>query len=464
MGYAHYDRLTALDASFLEMETPAVHMHVGSVGIFQSGPLARAGGGVDFDRIRSIVEAGLRRAPRFRQKIVRVPLTEHPVWVDDPQFNLTYHLRHTALPTPGDERQLKRLTGRIMSQKLDRGKAMWEMWVVEGLEGGRFALISKIHHCLIDGISGVDLAGAYMGRDPNVRLKLDEGRWLPRPAPSRMKLIADDLRRRVSLPVRGLARGASQPGRSIQSASRAIQGLREALGVALTPASETPFNRPIGPHRRFDWTRFELSTVRGIKDHLGGKLNDVVLACVAGAVRRFLLHRNFDVGAIEFRVLVPVSTRTAKEHGKLGNRVAMIAARLPVGEEDLRLRYEAVLAETARIKKSHQVDGTEAIEHLSDWTSTTLLTQFSKLAASRRSFNMVVTNVPGPTFASYLDGARLLESYPLVPLFSNQVLGIALFSYDGCLYWGFNADWEALPDLHVFVEGLEEEFELLRKL
>ena len=464
MSYAYYDRLTALDASFLELESASVHMHVGSVGIFESGSLARPEGGVDFDRICTIVGAGLRRVPRFRQKIARVPWTEHPVWVDDPQFNLPYHLRHTALPTPGDERQLKRLTGRIMSQKLDRAKALWEMWVVEGLEHGRFALISKIHHCLIDGISGVDLAGAYMGRDPNVRLKPDEARWLPRPAPSRTKLISDDLLRRVSLPARNLVRGAWQPRQGIRSATRAIQGLRETLGVALTPASETPFNRSIGPHRRFDWTRCELSTVRGIKDHLGGKLNDVVLACVAGAVRRFLLHRNVDVNGIDFRVLVPVSTRTAKEHGKLGNRVSMIAARLPVGEKDIRRRYDAVVAETVHIKESDQVEGTEAIEQLSDWTTTTLLTQFSKLAASRRSFNLIVTNVPGPAFTSYLDGARLLETYPLVPLFSNQALGIAVLSYDGGLYWGFNADWEALPDLHVFVEGLEEEFELLRKL
>jgi diacylglycerol O-acyltransferase / wax synthase len=464
MRYAHYDRLSALDASFLEMESPAVHMHVGSVGIFDAGPLGRPDGGVDFDRIRTIVEAGLRRAPRFRQKIVRVPVTDHPVWVDDPHFNLLYHLRHSALPMPGDERQLKRLTGRIMSQKLDRGKALWEMWIVEGLERGRFALISKIHHCLIDGISGVDLAGAYMGRDPNVRLELDDGRWLPRPAPGPMQLVADDLLRRVSQPARSLFRGASQPQKGIRSASRAVTGLVEAVGVALTPASETPFNLPIGPHRRFDWTRFDLSTVRGIKDHLGGKLNDVVLTCVTGAVRRFLLHRGVAVDDIDFRVFVPVSTRTAEERGKLGNRVSMIAARLPVGEKDLQRRYGAVVSETAHIKESGQVEGTEAIELLSDWTTTTLLTQFSKLAASRRSFNMVVTNVPGPAFTSYLDGARLIESYPLVPLFSNQALGIALLSYDGGLYWGFNADWDALPDLHVFVEELEEEFELLRKL
>jgi WS/DGAT/MGAT family acyltransferase len=464
LSYAHYDRLTALDASFLELETPAVHMHVGSVGIFEAGPLARAGGGVDFERIRAIVEAGLRRAPRFRQKIVRVPVSEHPVWVDDPRFNLPYHLRHSALPAPGDARQLKRLAGRIMSQKLDRRKALWEMWVVEGLAQGRFALISKIHHCLIDGISGVDLAGAYMGRDPNVRLLPDDGRWLPRPAPSRTRLLADDVLRRASLPVRTLARRTARPGLTLASAGRAIQGLREVVGVALAPASETPFNRPIGPHRRFDWTRFDLATVRGVKDNLGGKLNDVVLACVAGAVRRFLGRRGVDPGGIDFRVLVPVSTRSAEERGKLGNRVAMIAARLPVGEPDLRRRYDAVVEETSQIKQSGQVAGTEAIEHLSDWTSTLLLTQLSKLAASRRSFNMVVTNVPGPAFTSYLDGARLLESYPLVPLFSNQALGIAVLGYDGGLYWGFNADWEALPDLHAFVEGLEEEFELLRKL
>lgn len=464
MTYTHYDRLTALDASFLEMESRSVHMHVGSVSIFEPGPLGRPDGGVDFDRICTIVEAGLRRAPRFRQKLVYTPGTRHPVWVDDPGFNLLYHLRHTALPPPGNERQLKRLAGRVMSQKLDRGKAMWVLWVVEGLEKGRFALVSKVHHCLIDGISGVALAGAYMGRDPDVRLQVSEARWVPRPAPSGTQLIADDLMRRVTQPLSGLAKSATRPNRSMSSATRAVTGLREALGVALTPASETPFNLPIGPHRRFDWTRFDLATVRGIKDNLGGKLNDVVLTCVTGAVRRFLQHRKVDVDDIDFRVFVPVSTRSDEERGKLGNRVSMIAASLPVGEKDIRRRYDAVVAETRHIKESGQVEGTEVVEQLSDWTSTTLLTQFSKLAASRRSFNMVVTNVPGPAMASYLDGARLLETYPLVPLFSNQALGIALLSYDGGLYWGFNADWDALPDLHHFVEGLEEEFEILRKL
>lgn len=467
MAYSHYDRLTALDAGFLGLETPESHMHVGSVGIFEPGPLARSDGSIDFDRIHEIVLAGLRRAPRFRQKLARVPLVDHPVWVDDPTFNVLYHVRHSALPAPGDTRQLKRLMGRIMSQKLDSGKPMWEMWVVEGLEEGHFAIISKVHHCLIDGISGVDLLGSFMGRDPQVRLQVPKGHWIPRPAPGPVKLLADDLLRRASLPMRiagGLAEAARHPLESASAAAETGRAVLGTIGAAITPASETPFNVPLGPHRRFDWTHMDLGVVREIKDKLGGKLNDVVLACVAGAVRSFLRQRRVKVSDLDFRVFIPVSTRAPSEHGKLGNRVSLIVASLPVSEGNRLRRYEAVVQETRKAKESGQVAGTDAIERLSDWTTPSLLTEFSRLAAARRAYNLVVTNVPGPPGKVYLDGALLRESYPLVPLFTNQALGIALLSYGGGLFWGFNADWDAMPDLHSFVRAIDEEFDALRKL
>ncbi len=467
MAYTHADRLTALDTSFLELETPDVHMHVGSVGIFEPGPLAREGGGLHFDHILEVAEASLRRAPRFRQKLARVPLSGHPVWIDDDRFNLLYHIRHTSLPVPGDERRLKRLVGRIMSQKLDRSKPMWELWFVEGLEEGRFAVISKIHHCLIDGISGVDLLSAFMGPDPEHRPASGDGRWTPRPAPSPLALLGEEVSRRASLPWR-LAQQASavmrKPRASADAAAHAASGFAEAVGGSLVPASETPFNVPIGPHRRFDWTRFDMGIVREVKEKIGGKLNDVVLSCVAGAVRTRLASAGTPLDEIDFRVFIPVSTRTAEQRGKLGNRVSLLVAPLPVGEEDPRRRVERVVEETQKLKTSGQVRGAEAFEEISDWTSTTLLTSLSRLAASRRAFNLVVTSVPGPPMPIYLAGAKMLTSYPLVPLFENQALGVALFSYDGGLHWGFNADWDALPDLHEFVGAIEQEFEKLRKL
>ncbi len=467
MAYTHYDRLTALDTSFLDLETPGVHMHVGSVGIFEPGGLGRPDGGIDFERILELADTGLQRAPRLRQKLERIPVSGHWIWVDDEHFNVLYHVRHTALPAPGDERRLKRLAGRIMSQKLDRAKPMWELWFVEGLEHNRFAVVSKIHHCLIDGISGVDLLGAFMGPDPDWRPELSDHRWIPRPRPGPLALLGSELRRRASLPVAALA-GASRalrdPGRTLDRTSHAASGVARALGKAISPASETPFNVPIGPHRRFDWTRFDLGVVREIKQKLGGTLNDVVLACVAGAAREYLRALQVDTDDLEFRALVPVSTRRQQEHGKLGNRVSMLVAPLPVSEPDPRKRLARISETMRELKGSGQIEGASALEGISDWTATGLLTRLSRLGATRRSFNLVVTNVPGPPVPIYLTDARLLESYPLVPLFENQALGVALFSYDGGLFWGFDADWDAVPDLHDFVLAIEREFEILRKL
>ena len=467
MAYRHADRLSALDASFLDLETPAVHMHVGSVGLFDPGPLARADGGLHFERVCELAEAALRRAPRFRQKLAFVPLTGRPVWVDDERFNLLYHLRHTALPVPGDVRRLKRLVGRIMSQKLDRSKPMWELWIVEGLDDGRFAVVSKVHHCLVDGISGVDLLSAFMGPDPEYRPEPGDHRWIPRPAPAPLGLLGGEIARRAGLPLRLLQQAsaaAREPRRSAATAAHAAGGFARSLGSALTPASETPFNVPIGPHRRFDWTRFDLGIVREVKERIGGTVNDVALACVAGAVRTTLASHGVSLDELDFRVFVPVSTRTAEQRGKLGNRVSLLVVPLPVGEADPARRAQRVVAETRRLKTSGQAEGTEAFEAISDWTSPALITGMSRLAASRRAYNLVVTNVPGPPMPIYLSGARMRTAYPLVPLFENQALGIALFSYDGGLHWGMNADWDALPDLHDFVETLEQEFETLRKL
>ena len=466
MAYSHYDRLTALDASFLDLESDSVHMHVGSVGIFEPGPLAREDGGIDFDRILAVSEAALRRAPRFRQKLSHVPVSGHPVWVDDEHFNLLYHLRHTSLPLPGELRQLKRLVGRIMSQKLDRARPLWELWFVEGLEEGRFAVVSKVHHSVIDGISGVDLLAAFMGPDADHRPEQVDHRWMPRPPPGPLGLLGDEIRRRASLPLRATRAAVRTLGRraGVDDVVHSAAGFADALGDSLRPASESPFNVDIGPHRRFDWTRFDLGAVRDMKKTLGGTINDVVLGCVAGAVRHYLEGRGLNVDDIDFRAFVPVSTRSPEQRGKLGNRVSMVMVPLPVAEADVRQRIARVSQETSRVKSSGAADGAELLEEIGDWTTTGLLTQMSRLSAARRAFNLVVTNVPGPPVPVYLSGCRMLETYPLVPLFSNQALGIALFSYDGGLYWGFNADWDALPDLHEFVGMIEGEFEALRKL
>jgi WS/DGAT/MGAT family acyltransferase len=467
MSYTHYDRLSALDATFLEIESPNVHMHVGSVHVFDGAPLRTVDGGLDIERIRATSEPALRRNARFRQRLERIPFFAHPVWVDDPSFKLDYHVRHTSLPEPGDTRQLKRLAGRIFSQKLDPHRPLWELWFVEGLEDGRFAVITKIHHCMIDGVSGVDLLAGFMQAAPDGGEEAAPPRWLPRPPPGPTKLFAEELAHRASLPVKAVRAGLGALGAPLEamdSARSAVGAVAEALSVGLGSASPTPLNDDIGPYRRFDWTRFDLGAVKEVKGRLGGTVNDVVLAVVSGAMRRFLQRRGVDVDALDFRAMLPVNLRREEQSGKLGNRVTSLIARLPVDEKDPARRLARVIETTRGLKRSSTVEGGELLEELSDWTTTALFATVSKLAVRARSYNMVVTNVPGPQFPVHMFGAKMLEIYPLVPLFTNQALGIALFSYDGSLFWGFNADWDAVPDLHDLVEMVQQELETLQKL
>lgn len=469
MDYTHAERLSALDNSFLALEDPNAHMHIGAVALFDGAALAGAGGGVDLDRMRRLLEAGLHRVPRYRQRIGRIPLFNHPVWVDDERFDLAYHLRHTRLPAPGDERQLKRLAGRIMSQPLDRTKPLWETWVVEGVEGNRVGLVTKAHHCMIDGVGSVELTGTIMRPtpDPDPRLEEPAPRWTPRPAPSASRLVASEISRRAFDALGSVLRVrdvVADPRGALRGAMEAARGVGEALAAGLRPASPTPLNVHIGPHRRFDWTSMDLGALKTIRAALGGTLNDVVLAIVAGALRRFLYRRGLRVDDLDFRAMVPVNVRRQAERDHLGNRVAMMVARLPVGEHDARTRLERVMHETAALKRSHQAAGVQTIEELSDHSFTTLFTLFARVAAAARPFNLVVTNVPGPQFPVYVLGSQMLACYPLVPLYQNQALGIALFSYDGRLHWGFNADRDALPDVHDVVEAVEREFDGLLRL
>ena len=465
MAYQHYDRLTALDAMFLDLEETHVHMHVGSVALFDAAPLLNEDGELAIDRIRSVVEAALPNSPRFRQKLSWVPLFGHPVWVDDERFNLSFHVRHTSLPRPGDIRLLKRLAGRILSQKLDRGKPLWEMWVIEGIEDNRFAIIAKAHHCMVDGISGLDLLAGMLRADPDPTLE-PASSWYPRPSPSRRRLIGKELLHRTSWPlstIRSAGNALGRPREVLGDLEEIARGLGEVLTTGLRPTTSTPLNPDIGPHRRFDWAGIDLEAVKEVKTKLGGTVNDVVLATAAGAIGRFLRQRGIEVEGAVFRAQIPMSIRSRAELGSAGNRVVMLLADLPIDEQDPHKRFERVLETTTHLKKSSQRAGVVFFESLSNSTLSSLFLYFARIATWQRSYNVVITNVPGPQFPLYLLGARMQEIYPLVPLAGNQGLGVALFSYDGGLYWGLNADWEALPDLHSRVKGLHEEFESLPK-
>jgi diacylglycerol O-acyltransferase / wax synthase len=464
MSYTHAERLSALDHSFLALEEGRSHMHIGAVAVFEAAPVTLPSGGIDIDRIMRLMEAGIHRIPRYRQRLEWTPGFQHPVWVDDARFNLAYHVRHTHLPHPGDDRLLKRLAGRLMSQELDRGKPLWEMWVVEGLENGRFALITKAHHCMIDGVGSVELTGSVMRPTPDEDPRLAEPppRWIPRPAPSPRELWLREAWHRAMAPIalaRLLRDATAAPRAALETAAGTASGLVDALKSSFRPASSTPFNVEIGPHRRFDWTAMDLDRIRAIKARLGGTVNDVVLALFSGALRRFFHRRGLDVAGLDFRAMLPVNVRAADEH--MGNRVAMMAVRLPLDVADPRERLARVVAETTRVKQSHQAAGIQALEELSDRTFTSLFTQFARMATRSQPYNVVVTNVPGPPFPVYVLGARMLACYPVVPLFQNQALGLALFSYDGRIYWGFNSDWDVVPDLHDLVAAVDHEIDVL---
>lgn len=458
-GY-YYERLSALDASFLGLEDSNCHMHVGAVSIFDAGPVRTADGGIDIDKIRAAIHSRLHLVPRFRQRIAYIPFENHPIWVDDNRFRLAYHVRHTALPHPGDDRTLKRLVGRIMSQPLDRKRPLWEMWVVEGLENDRFALVSKTHHCMVDGISGADLMSVLLSPLPEDDPGSPEP-WSPRPRPTRAQLIVDELLRRAEQPLaaaRAVLDTLRHPEQRVHQIADAIEGILETLAPALSPVSPTPLQVEVGPHRRFDWTDIPLSDVKAVKRVLGGTVNDVVLATVSGALRRFFARRGLNPDELEIRAMVPVSVRAHDQRGTLGNRVTQIAAPLPVHIADPVARLHAVTETTKDLKESKQALGGEVLTAISEWTVPNLLVQAVRLAARTRPYNLIVTNVPGPQVPLYLLGARMRTAYPVVPLFENLGVVVGLFSYNGGLYWGVNADWEHFPDLHDFIVDIEQSF------
>ena len=462
MSHYRYERLSAQDAAFLAFETPTVPMHVSAALIFEAGPLETGDGGIDVEAVKRAMRGKLHLLPRYRQKLAWIPIANHPVWVDDRDFNLDFHIRHTALPRPGSIEQLKSLTARIMSHQLDRSRPLWETWVVEGLEGDRFALITKIHHCMIDGESGVDIGNILLSTDPDHRPSEEAPAYVPRPAPRALELVWGDVLRGVSLPLqvfRGLRHFGSETqdlGRELSLRARA---LAELAGWAARPKSATPLNGRLGPNRRVDLLSLDLAEVKAVRKALGCTVNDVILGTVAGAVRDFLIQRRVNPDEIDFRVSAPVSVRRPEERGRLGNRVSSWIVRLPVGLDDPLERMDALHAVTEELKQSNQAIGVEMMMGLAEWTPGALISLGARAASG--PINMIVTNVPGPQFPLYIMGARFLELLPIVPLLEGTGIGVALFSYDGKLFWGFNADDGLVPDIAIFRRAVETSFRQL---
>jgi len=454
----NYERLSAQDNDFLLWETPALPMHGSGLQIFEAGPLATREGGVDFDAVQRLFASVLHCVPRYRQKLVWVPGEARAVWVDDPHFRIDYHLRHIALPRPGSDTQLKRLAADVMERPLDRGRPLWETWLIEGLEGERFALINKTHHCMIDGASGMALMQTLFSASPEAEIR-EAPRYVPRPAPSALELQRDAWRRRLGLPGRLLAEARrlldedDELGRELAGQARALAQLAR---FKLLPASETPLNGPIGPHRIFDWLELPLDAVRAVRRACGCSLNDVVLATVSGAVREFLIGRQLRPERLDFRVSAPVNVRRDGDPERLGNRVSSWIVRLPLGEADPLAQLRAIHATTAALKESNQAAGVELITRLHEFVP------FDIQRMSRGTQNLLVTNVPGPQFPLYLLGAKMLSLFAQPPLIANVGLAISVLSYDGKLGFGFTGDLDRVPDLADFVRDLAAAFERLR--
>jgi diacylglycerol O-acyltransferase len=453
---ANPNRLSALDSTFLHLEDDSTaHMHVASVMVFE-------GKAPTPQELVDHILSRLHLVPRYRQRLAYVPLGQgRPVWTDDPHFNPRYHIRHTALPRPADDAALKQLAGRLFSQRLDRSKPLWEIWMVQRMSGERFALIAKTHHALVDGISGVDITTVLFDTAPEpVATSRPPAPWIARPLPGSAKLLGEALLERTTVPgemTRGARALLRAPRRAVAQLKDGLVGIgATALAGINAPAPASPFNVDIGPHRRYTFLDGDLAQFKAIKDSLGGTLNDVVLASVSLALGRYLRGQGHDTEGLVLKAMVPVSVRADSQRGALGNQVAAMWAPLPVGVEDPADCLRQISAEMKNLKESGQAVGAQALVNLVGFAPPTILSQAARLQARQRFFNLVVTNVPGPQFPLYVLGRRLQVLYPVVPLARRQALGIAVMSYDGHLGFGLLADYDALPGL----EGIARDLRL----
>ena len=462
MSQEHLDRLSATDASFLANEGRDSHMHVGALVTLEGPPPA-------MDDFLDSLRDRLHLVPRYRQKLAFPPANSgRPVWVDDPDFNLDYHVRHTALPSPGSDEQLRNLASRIFSQQLDRSKPLWEMWLVEGLDDGGWALITKTHHALIDGIAGVDIGTVLFDVTPVPReVEHPDRAWQPHREPASSELIAAGVRGAVRGSLKLVERGLgslARPASSLHAARETAEGLGEVVWATLNPAPATPLNVPIGPHRRFVGVRARLSEFKEVKDVYGGTVNDVVLAMVTGGLRTWLHQRGVRTEGLELRALVPVSIRRDDDHNGLGNRLAAMRGPVPVYIADPVERLRTIRRAMAGLKESKQALGAEALASLTNFAPPTILGVASRMNFSTRLFNLIVTNVPGPQLPLYVLGREMQAVYPIAFLPREHGMAVAIISYNGWMNVGLLADYDALPDVEDVAAALRSALDELVSL
>ena len=460
------DRMSPLDASFLHIEDDVSPMHVGTIAIFEGPPPV-------FDDLVEMMRGKLPLIPRYRQVVRFVPLElGRPMWVDDPHFNIEYHVRHTALPAPGGEGELRKLVGRVMAQALDRGKPLWELWVVEGLEDDHWAILGKTHHCMVDGVSGTDLLSVIMDLSPEISPPVPDD-WTPRPAPNNAEMVGTavlDMARDPYEQLRAMRASLRAPKQALAEVADVVKAVSSASGVVrATP--ESTLNGPIGPHRRYAWATSTVDEVKQVRKAVGGTFNDVVMAAITSGFRDLLLSRGESVDRV-VRTLVPVSVRPRDESGKavgdgtFENKVSGMIAELPVGEDDPLQRLRLISAQMDSLKESKQALAGEALTSMSGFAPPVLLAMGTRLASRlpQRNVNTGTTNVPGPQIPLYAAGRRMLKAFPYVPLFHQIRVAVAIFSYDGQVNFGITGDYDSMADIMVLAEGIENGMAELLKL
>ena len=462
------DRLSALDASFLYLENPTTPMHVGSVGVFR-----RPRTGFDYDRLVQLIEQRLALVPRYRQKVVHVPgRLARPVWVDDADFDITYHVRRSALPKPGSDAALHELVARLMSRPLDHTRPLWEIYLVEGLSKSRAAIITKTHNAVVDGISAVDIGQVILDVSPTPNAR-QEDLWMPRPEPSGLQLVLDAVAEVVQQPgelIENVRSAANDAAVTVRKVGGALYALASAVRTAATPAPGSPLNVQITTQRRFAVARTRLDDYRAVRRHHDSTVNDVILAVISGALREWLLSRGEAVSRrTTIRALVPLSVRGTEPGAAsstaelMSNMVSASLVDLPVGEPNPAVRLHHISHAMRAHKESGQSVAADALVRLSGFAPPTLHALGARAANSfsRHIFNVVVTNVPGPQVTLYAAGAKMVEMYPVVPLAKGQALSIGVTSYDGGVNFGLNADRDAMPDVDVLASMMEESLEEL---
>lgn len=448
------DRMSPTDAGFYYAESENTPLHVGSVAVFD-GPAPTYG-----DLVRLLV-GKLPQVPRYRQRVRPVPMNlGRPMWVDDPHFQILYHVRHTALPRPGSDEQLRNLAGRVLGQRLDMAKPLWEVWLVEGLEDDRWAIISKVHHCMVDGVAGTDLMQLIFDVDPNATHP-EPQQWTPQRDPSDAGLVAGAITDTVAHPLRRMT--TLPGGGDLARAARGLFGSGRTLATALPQLARqaaTPLARtltgPIGPHRRWAWTDADLDEFKLVRKAMGGTLNDVVLTAITRGFRDLLTGRGALSDGVVVRSMVPVSVRTEGERGTLNNQVYAVFVDLPVGEPDPAQRLERIRTQMDEHKSTMQAVDARSIIAMGDFVAPTLLSLGVRAAmqAGQLWCQAVTTNVPGPRVPLYVLGRRMVSAHAYVPIAGGTRVSIGIFSYLSSMTFGINADFDAFPDVDALASGI----------